>query len=236
MPIRFRCDNCGQLLSISRKKAGQEVTCPQCVHRTRVPQLQPEATAAAADLADEDSGMRLARPHQGATDQVEPPPEQAWKHHPNPWKHEEEEEEDFQISPSNLEEAALDMTPMVDVTFLLLIFFMITASFSMQKSLETSPPEPEEEGAAAAPTMEELEEESVVVEIDEENSLRVDDVPVAGVGELTDVLQAKLAEGKVEMLIEVNPAASHGTVVSVTDAGIEVQMQRIRRTTRKSDD
>ena len=29
----------------------------------------------------------------------------------------------------------LDMTPMVDVTFLLLIFFMVTASFSLQKSL-----------------------------------------------------------------------------------------------------
>jgi biopolymer transport protein ExbD len=29
----------------------------------------------------------------------------------------------------------LDMTPMVDVTFLLLIFFMVTASFVMQKSM-----------------------------------------------------------------------------------------------------
>lgn len=28
-----------------------------------------------------------------------------------------------------------DMTPMVDVTFLLLIFFMVTASFSLQKSI-----------------------------------------------------------------------------------------------------
>lgn len=30
----------------------------------------------------------------------------------------------------------LDMTPMVDVTFLLLIFFMVTASFSLQKSIQ----------------------------------------------------------------------------------------------------
>ena len=30
----------------------------------------------------------------------------------------------------------LDMTPMVDVTFLLLIFFMITAAFALQKSIE----------------------------------------------------------------------------------------------------
>ena len=31
---------------------------------------------------------------------------------------------------------SLDMTPMVDVTFLLLIFFMVTASFVVQKSIE----------------------------------------------------------------------------------------------------
>lgn len=33
------------------------------------------------------------------------------------------------------EQGELDMTPMVDVTFLLLIFFMVTASFSLQKSI-----------------------------------------------------------------------------------------------------
>ena len=33
-------------------------------------------------------------------------------------------------------EDEMDMTPMVDVTFLLLIFFMVTAAFSLQKSIE----------------------------------------------------------------------------------------------------
>ena len=33
-------------------------------------------------------------------------------------------------------ETEMDMTPMVDVTFLLLIFFMVTASFQLQKSIE----------------------------------------------------------------------------------------------------
>jgi len=39
-------------------------------------------------------------------------------------------------SDSVIPEDELDMTPMVDVTFLLLIFFMVTASFTLQKSLE----------------------------------------------------------------------------------------------------
>jgi len=33
-------------------------------------------------------------------------------------------------------EAEMDMTPMVDVTFLLLIFFMVTAAFSIQRSMQ----------------------------------------------------------------------------------------------------
>ena len=46
-------------------------------------------------------------------------------------------ESEFDSPPrKKCESGELDMTPMVDVTFLLLIFFMVTASFSLQKSIE----------------------------------------------------------------------------------------------------
>lgn len=274
MPIQFRCPECGQLLSISTRKAGTEVSCPKCVQRIRVPNpdagADPQAApVAAASLAPPPPPLPssvdppetpLFRPP--VVDEFppdEPPVEEAlagtaaaiathpgrspapekdpWAHHPNPWKHVEDEEEDFQLTGGPLEESGLDMTPMVDVTFLLLIFFMITASFSMQKSLETTAPKPDEEGAAQAVVMEDLEDDSVIVSIDEENQIRVDDVPVAGVSELIDVLKDKIAnENKTEMLIETHPSCLHGTVVAVTDAGLEVQMQRIRRASKKGDD
>ena len=40
----------------------------------------------------------------------------------------------------NVEEAEMDMTPMVDIVFQLLIFFMITASFTMQKAMPVPKP------------------------------------------------------------------------------------------------
>lgn len=234
MPILFRCSNCGKKLSITRKKAGQVVTCPECVHRITVP-VPKELPVHLEPEVDESGTMGIVPGDLPASSEAEIKAE--WQENRNPWLEEDEEEDDFSLGPAALEESGLDMTPMVDVTFLLLIFFMITASFSMQKSMETAPPEPDEEGASQSVSMEDLEEDSVVVEIDEENNIRVDDVPISGTGELADVLVAKIgSEGKTEMLIEAHPAARHGLVVTVTDAGIEAQMQRIRRSVKKGDD
>ena len=60
------------------------------------------------------------------------------------WKGFEEEEEEepdvgFQMKRDSSAEE-MDMTPMVDVTFLLLIFFMITASFTVIRSVEQPKP------------------------------------------------------------------------------------------------
>ena len=61
----------------------------------------------------------------------------------------------------------MDLTPMVDVTFLLLIFFMITAAFALQKSIEVPPIQDDE--AAPTQTVDDLEKDSVVVRIDADN-------------------------------------------------------------------
>ena len=46
--------------------------------------------------------------------------------------------------------AEMDMTPMVDVTFLLLIFFMVTAAFAMQKSFHVPTPKSDQPSQFAA--------------------------------------------------------------------------------------
>ena len=78
--------------------------------------------------------------------------------------HDAEEEESHRREKREPEE--LDMTPMVDVTFLLLIFFMVTASFSMQKSIEV--PRQTTDLPSSAPIEEETEDlDPVELEIDE---------------------------------------------------------------------
>jgi biopolymer transport protein ExbD len=56
------------------------------------------------------------------------------EHPPSALLHDEADDE---LPPrKQRDDGELDMTPMVDVTFLLLIFFMVTASFSLQKSIQ----------------------------------------------------------------------------------------------------
>lgn len=75
-----------------------------------------------------------------------------------------EEDEDDQpvLDRKKREDEELDMTPMVDVTFLLLIFFMVTAAFSLQKSIEMPR---QQTDAPSTAVIEEEEDELDLVEV-----------------------------------------------------------------------
>jgi biopolymer transport protein ExbD len=128
----------------------------------------------------------------------------------------------------------MDLTPMVDVVFQLLIFFMVTASFSLEKTLSAPTPDQEQRGAAPSPQLlEELEDVSIVVRISDQNDVTIDDEPVGDVANLAAALQTRMREQqKSELIVSPSPAALHRTVVAVIDAANEVGMQRIRMTSR----
>lgn len=137
----------------------------------------------------------------------------------------EDEEDDFFGGGRGGDDEEMDLTPMVDVTFLLLIFFMITASFSIQKTLEVPAPDPDEEGASTSISIQEMEETSVTVHIDSRNVMYVDDEPVSDPTRLPDMLRASRMS---EVLITSHEDALHEMVVKAIDAANEVQMQKIR--------
>jgi len=132
------------------------------------------------------------------------------------------------------EEGELDMTPMVDVTFLLLIFFMITAAFALQKSIEV-PPVGEE--AAAAQTVEDLEKDSVVIRIDGDNVFWIgapkweaEQKVVSKQDLLVKLREARedIRSGPAKLLVQANGDSRHEFVVAALDAGSGVGMEEIR--------
>ncbi len=157
--------------------------------------------------------------------------------HDEEGEHDDDEEHHTPKPKKRFMDDTVDMTAMVDVTFLLLIFFMVTASFAAQKVFETSPPEQESEGGGASvSSMEDLESNSVILEIDANDQMEIEGQPIAGLYELRETLQAKMSEEKNELLIQAQYQATHGMVVSVTDVAMDVGMQKVRRISRKADE
>ena len=131
------------------------------------------------------------------------------------------------------DEEELDMTPMVDVTFLLLIFFMVTAAFSLQKSLEV--PTPESQQSAAESEEEEDESDYVIVEIRRDDAVFVNEIAAPSKQEL--LLKLREARegppgsglrGPSKMRVLADRKCRHEKVVEVLDAGNEVRMEGIQ--------
>lgn len=138
----------------------------------------------------------------------------------------------------NDEDDDLDMTPMVDVTFLLLIFFMITAAFALQKAIEV-PPQSEDQ-AASTQTVEELEEDSITVRINGDNVYWVG-CPAWGEERRapskqdmrTAVREARNggnanSPGFAKLLVQASSDATHEFVVAALDAGSANSVEQIQ--------
>lgn len=152
----------------------------------------------------------------------------------------DDDDDGFAIRSAESEFEDMDLTPMVDVTFLLLIFFMITASFSLQKSIEVPPPNPDEDGVSQSlQTLDDFREESIIVEIDSNNGIYVDDTKLSNPSEIVQAILDRRDENgkpKSELVLSAHKAARHETVVAVVDAANEVGMQKIRLANYKGPD
>jgi len=129
----------------------------------------------------------------------------------------------------------MDLTPMVDVTFLLLIFFMITAAFALQKSIEVPPLQEDE--AAPTKTVDDLEKDSIVIRIDGDNVFWVgaprwpEEQRALSVQEMLSKLREARGDdnsGPAKMLVQANGDARHQFVVAALDGGSGAGMEEIR--------
>jgi len=139
------------------------------------------------------------------------------------------------------EESELDMTPMVDVTFLLLIFFMITAAFSLQKSLQIPPSSKDE--TVSQDRIIDPEEGNVVVRIDRDSTIWIDEVEASSKQDL----RIKIREARQgapgsnsppinSLLVMADGEARHEAVVMALDAGNAEGMEQVKLAIVDEDD
>lgn len=266
MSVRCQCPHCQTVVSIYEKAYGHRIRCPACqqlIEAVAVPPSAPddlpESSAAVADGNPSDTGESpppMRRPSSGrwagepvlielvpiAPPVIEGP--LAGSKQPQPSRR----KPIIFREKRKGEEADMDMTPMVDVVFQLLIFFMLTASFTMQKSLNVPKPQ-QDESSTQAQSIEDFQNnpEYVVVRVDAVNTYHVstaawpDEIEAPSEQELLVRLRLARqgdAQGNVpsKLLVIANGEALHERVVIAIDAGNDVGMEEVQLLTVEEED
>ena len=118
----------------------------------------------------------------------------------------------------------IDMTPMVDVAFLLLIFFMVTTVFRRPLALEVNVPEPGakvEVPASNVMTIYILEDGSMIYDVGQRG------LTTATWEELRDILVLEMDYNpELILLVKVHRLARYETMVDILDTLDEARVQR----------
>ncbi|MDP7016435.1 MAG: biopolymer transporter ExbD [Pirellulaceae bacterium] len=246
----FSCPNCDSERRVNEALAGHKVRCPDCGEMVDVPQVAdmngagdvvalestepepaaPPATPPPAPKLDLSSVMGDAAEEYRSSDDGDDGDDGGV------------EEVDF--NREKPDEGDMDMTPMVDVTFLLLIFFMVTAAFSLQKAIQVPKPEQTNEPSTQVMEDDELPEDQIIVIVDQFNTFRVQTAELEEEAPSKHDLLRKLRRardsappGSVpnKLLVKAHGDAFHERVVMALDAGVEVGMEQVQVMTVEED-
>ncbi|MCE9678275.1 biopolymer transporter ExbD [Shewanella sp. AS1] len=115
------------------------------------------------------------------------------------------------------EEAQIDMTPMLDIVFIMLIFFIVTTSFIKPSGLDYNKPE-----ASTATTQKSA---NIFIGVSKTGIIKMENRQV-DIERVTANVERMLAESpEAAVLIEADKEAQHGLVIKVMDnvkkAGID---------------
>ncbi len=115
---------------------------------------------------------------------------------------------------SKAEDVEMDMTPMLDVVFILLIFFIVTAVFVKEPGVDINKPLWTQDLNAEKP--------SIMVAVANDNQIWINKkiVPLAGVSTVLEKMKAE--NPKAEGVIQGDQLAKIGTVLDVQDIFLSI--------------
>ena len=127
------------------------------------------------------------------------------------------------------EAAWIDLAPLIDVVFLLLIFFMVSTTFVRESRLHIDLPAV---GAGAPPT----EAPALEIIVDQLGRYQVNGIPVADTHALTQTLRSRSVADDQRVLVTADARASHQSVVGALSAAADAGLFRVGIATRRGDE
>ena len=136
------------------------------------------------------------------------------------------------LQPGGEDEPEVNLTPLIDVVFLLLIFFMVSTTFEHQSRIQIELPE-----ATASP--EEREEESIEIVIDAEGRYFIGEEQVVNteLKTLKSAISKVLGDRKVvPVTIRADASTPHQAVITALDATSQLGLTQISLATSSMQD
>ncbi|VAV90583.1 Biopolymer transport protein ExbD/TolR [hydrothermal vent metagenome] len=117
-------------------------------------------------------------------------------------------------SENNAEDVEMDMTPMLDVVFILLIFFIVTAVFVKEPGVDVTKPFWAPDLVTSKP--------SIMVGVSDESVVWINKNPVPMSGVKAELAKMKAENPKAEGVIRGDKKADIGVVLDIQDMFTEV--------------
>ncbi len=121
------------------------------------------------------------------------------------------------------DEVEIGLTPLIDVVFILLIFFMVTTTFDRNSELRIELPEAATENKVS-------QEKTIEIAIDASGNFYVNTVQVIGVqrGTLVKAMSQVLGDEKsLPVTIKADGKAPHQAVITAMDAASQLGLNRL---------
>ena len=132
----------------------------------------------------------------------------------------------------NTEEVSVNLTPLIDVVFLLLIFFMVSTTFTKEAHLKIDLPKASAEIADDIPRV-------IDITITAQGQYSVNGKPLVN-GQMETLKKAISKEARnkkdVPLIITADAQSPHQTVVTVMDAAGQLGFVHLSITTRSADE
>jgi biopolymer transport protein ExbD len=119
------------------------------------------------------------------------------------------------------DEAAIDMTPMLDIVFIMLIFFIVTTSFVKEKGLDVSRPK----DTNTPPPKTNV--KSLAIRVEQDGTIVMNNRDV-DIRRIVANIQSFLAENNTDSAaVQAHPKAKHGRVTEVINQAKEAGIANI---------
>jgi len=134
------------------------------------------------------------------------------------------------LQPDDSDEPDVNLTPLIDVVFLLLIFFMVSTTFEHQSRIQVELPE-----ASAEPTTPEAESLEIIVDAQGRYFIGDEQVVNSQLKTLKGAIANVLGDRTdIPVIVRADANSPHQSVVTVLDATSQLGLTRISLATTRS--